>query len=70
MFLGLRMTDGISRTSFYETFGKFPEEVYESVFRKYEKLGMLKREGDRIFLTRPGISVSNVILADFLLDSE
>ena len=33
-----------------------------------EPMGLLKIEGDRIALTRAGISVSNPIMADFLLD--
>lgn len=66
MFLGLRMTDGISAAAFEEQFGRKPAEVYKKVLDKYCGLGMLEQKQGRISLTRQGISVSNVILADFL----
>ncbi|MGN0151089.1 MAG: radical SAM family heme chaperone HemW [Wujia sp.] len=68
MFLGLRMTCGVSRSDFEERFKKDIYEVYGSVLNKYIDQGFMATEGDRIFLTDAGIDVSNVILADFLLD--
>lgn len=67
MFLGLRMTEGISETEFEEQFGEEIHAVYGDVLAKYEKMQMLEERGGRLTLTREGISVSNVILADFLL---
>ena len=69
MFLGLRMTCGVSREDFKERFNKDIYEVYGSVLNKYISEGFMAVEGDRIYLTDAGIDVSNVILADFLLDS-
>ena len=69
MFLGLRMTCGVSREDFKERFNKDIYEVYGSVLNKYIGEGFMASEGDRIYLTDAGIDVSNVILADFLLDS-
>ncbi|MDD3279619.1 MAG: radical SAM family heme chaperone HemW [Lachnospiraceae bacterium] len=66
MILGLRMRKGISEDEFYRTFGQTLDEVYGSVLEKYVKLEMLVRKDGRLFLSRRGISVSNVILADFL----
>ena len=66
MFLGLRMTDGVSRLEFADTFGVGIDDVYGEILRKWEKAGMLIRSGDRIWLTDAGIDVSNVVLADFL----
>ena len=68
MFLGLRMMCGISRMDFEERFKKDIYEVYGPVLNKYIDQGFMGTEGDRIFLTDAGIDVSNVILADFLLD--
>lgn len=68
MFLGLRMTCGVSREDFQERFKKDIYEVYGSVLNRYIGDGFMATEGDRIFLTDRGIDVSNVILADFLLD--
>ena len=69
MFLGLRMTQGISTTEFEEKFGKEIHAVYGGVLKKYEAMHLLQEHSGRLALTRDGISVSNVILADFLLDS-
>lgn len=67
MFLGLRMTEGISKAAFLDTFGISVENVYGEVLEKYKRQGMLLEENGRIFLSRVGIHVSNVIMADFLL---
>lgn len=70
MFLGLRMMCGVSREEFFERFNKDIYEVYGPVLNKYIDQGFMASVGDRIILTDRGIDVSNVILADFLLDKE
>ncbi len=67
MFLGLRMTRGISRMDFAQIFGCPVEDIYGSVIEKYKAMGMLEEKKDRIFLSRPGIHVSNQIMSEFLL---
>lgn len=69
MFLGLRMTEGISEKEFYKRFGVSLMDVYGNVIQKYQKIGMLQRIADtgRIALTEQGIDVSNRILSDFIL---
>ena len=42
MFLGLRMTEGISVTEFREVFGVFLEQIYGKVLEKYKKLELLE----------------------------
>lgn len=66
MFLGLRMTEGISRKKFLKEFGKTLEEIYEQPLRKLEKLELLETEGDCVKLTRKGISLSNQVFVEFL----
>lgn len=68
MFLGLRMTEGVCRRDFEQSFGISVEAVYGPVLQRLqeEKL-LLKREG-RIFLTEKGQDVSNYVLAQFLFD--
>lgn len=68
MFLGLRMTCGVSRSDFYERFNKDIFEVYGLVLNKYIGDGYIGMAEDRIFLTDKGIDVSNIILSEFLLD--
>lgn len=70
MFLGLRMTCGVSRTDFEERFNKDIYEVYGPILNKYIDGGYMTAIDDRILLTDIGIDVSNVILADFLFDRE
>lgn len=67
MFLGLRKTGGISVNDFFNTFNKSIEEIYGGVIGKNIGYGLLQMCGDRLFLTRHGIDVSNVVMADFLL---
>ncbi len=67
MFLGLRMTEGISVKRFQECFGVSIEKIYGKVIDGYKKQGLLIEKNGRIFLSRPGIHVSNTIMADFLL---
>ena len=66
-FLGLRMRKGFSCSSFEQEFGVPVEEVYGEVIRKYQELGLLRKEAGRIRLTRKGIHVSNTVMADFIL---
>ena len=67
MFLGLRMTKGISKADFQRCFGCTIESVYGEVLEKYESMEMLLEKDGRIFLSREGIHVSNSIMAEFLL---
>lgn len=67
MFLGLRMTKGVSERAFYEQFGRSLYEVYGSVIEKHRKNGLLKQKDGFFFLTEYGLDVSNYVMADFLL---
>lgn len=67
MFLGLRMTEGISAEEFKKRFHVPVEEIYGEVMIKLEKQRLLARNGDRIFLTGRGVDVSNMVFAEFLL---
>ncbi len=67
MFLGLRMINGVSRKEFLIRFGVSMEEVYEAALRKMVEQGLLKIEGDRVFLTYKGLDVANYVMAEFLL---
>lgn len=68
MFLGLRMTKGVSKAEFLEGFGVPIESVYGKVLDKYKSVGLLEETEGRIFLTRAGIHVSNGVMAEFLLE--
>lgn len=73
MFLGLRMTEGVSIPGFRTAFGKTMEEVYGAVIEKNLKDGLLEyRRGlsmetsGYLALTRRGLDVSNMVMAQFL----
>lgn len=75
MFLGLRLTKGVSKRLFSGNFGRDMEEVYRDVIRRYIDLGLLEwtdysgeDEGEYLRLTEKGLDVSNTVMADFLLD--
>ncbi len=72
MFLGLRMTEGISCDEFFRTFGTSINQVYPGIVDELCRKGALQKikvekNGDvRISLTRYGIDVSNYVMAEFL----
>lgn len=70
MFLGLRLTKGVSFAEFQKRFGVTIDEVYGSVIRKHMEDGLLKESvsgGERyLSLTEKGLDVSNYVMADFL----
>lgn len=68
MFLGLRLTEGVGRREFWQTFGVDVEEVYGAVLGKMRAQGLLETDG-RIRLTDYGRDVSNYVMAEFLLDT-
>lgn len=68
MFLGLRVTDGISTECFRQTFGLTVELVYGPVLEQQIADQLLRKEDGRIFLTERGLDVSNYVMAQFLLD--
>lgn len=66
MFLGLRLTQGVSEEQFYQIYGRDLFSVYGSVIKKHEKEGLLVCENGRIRLTKQGLDVSNYVMADFV----
>lgn len=68
MFLGLRMTEGISITEFEETFRHPIRRIYAHAIDNLTEDGLIEVSGDRIRLTETGVNVSNYALAQFLFD--
>ena len=67
MFLGLRLTQGISVNDFEKKFHTPYVSVYGKISRELEEKKLLRRENGRIFLTERGIDISNYVLSEFLL---
>lgn len=68
MFLGLRMCRGIEKAEFKRRFKCDIETIYGDVMKRLVSQGVLAEADGRVFLTPRGIDVSNVVLAEFLLD--
>lgn len=66
MFLGLRMTKGISAKHFYECFGQNIFDIFGEQIETAQKNGLLVCEGDCIRLTRRGIDLSNIVFREFV----
>lgn len=67
MFLGLRLTNGVSQAEFLKQFGFSIDNIYGSVVAQLQKEGLLKKEKENIFLSEQGLDVSNYVMAQFLL---
>lgn len=67
MFLGLRMTEGVSKTKFADTFGVTMDKVYGPVLSKLKEQKLIAEEGDLVCLTEYGLDVSNRVWVEFLL---
>ena len=65
MFLGLRMTQGISVNEFSRRFEKNPLEFYPQVSDWIEE-GLLEEKGERLRLTHRGSLVANSIFVSFV----
>lgn len=66
MFLGLRLSRGVSEKEFFETFACELRAVYCDAIKKHVALETLAAKQGRIYLTERGINVSNAVMRDFL----
>jgi oxygen-independent coproporphyrinogen-3 oxidase len=66
MFLGMRLTKGVSKKRFFEKFGQQMDEIYGNVFDKQEKEGLIVNTKEWVYLTEKGLDVSNYVFCDYL----
>lgn len=67
IFLGLRLTDGISVYNFEKRFKLSLYDLYSEVIEKFKKDGLVEFDNERLKLTKKGVSLSNYVLSEFLL---
>ena len=67
MFLGLRMTAGISKKDFADRFNISICDVYGSQIQKLIREGLIVSDNDNLYLTKKGVDVSNYVFEEFLL---
>ena len=66
IFLGLRMTNGISVREFKKRFHKDFDILYGDRLRKLIKAGLIERKEDRLFLTEAGLDLENYTISELL----
>ncbi|MBR5247392.1 MAG: oxygen-independent coproporphyrinogen III oxidase [Lachnospiraceae bacterium] len=67
LFLGLRMTKGVSCEAFLKAFGQRITDVYGEVIQRNMRDGLLAFKEGSYHLTDRGMDVSNYVMAQFLL---
>lgn len=68
MFLGLRKTQGVSKTKFADEFGRGMDTVYGEVLEKMYGMRLMEETDDFVRLTDRGMDVSNAVMCEFLLE--
>jgi len=68
MFLGLRLTRGVSRHEFNERFGVDMFEVFDRQIKRNMMLKLMEYNSPYLRLTEKGLDLSNMVMSDFLLD--
>lgn len=66
MFLGLRMTEGVSEQKFLEAFGKNIDQIYGEALDRLTSQKLLCRRMGRIYLSNRGLDLANYVMAEFL----
>ena len=66
MFLGLRLTEGVSFERFRERFGQEMKNIYGSQIGELVRDGLLEEDEIGIRLTRRGVDISNFVFEKFL----
>lgn len=67
MFLGLRLSEGVSGGDFTQRFGMNLWKVYGDVLKRLEEEGLIEVKLPCVRLTELGVDVSNYVLSQFLL---
>ena len=67
LFLGLRMTEGIEKSRFYQAFGFTVDFVYGDVIEKLIWEGLIVETTTRLYLTEKGMDLNNYVAAQFLM---
>jgi oxygen-independent coproporphyrinogen-3 oxidase len=65
MFMGLRMTEGVSVEDYFHRFGQKPADVYP-VIGGWLAEGIMEQENDRLRLTRRGLMIADEIFVAFV----
>lgn len=67
MFLGLRLTEGVSMKEFQMLFHDQFETIYGIPSKRLTQQGLLETKEGRVYLTEKGLDLSNLVMSEFLL---
>lgn len=67
IIMGLRLKKGINKSSFKSRFGISLTELYGDTINKLEKENLIHVDDEKITLTKKGLNLGNITLAEFLL---
>lgn len=67
MIMGLRLKKGINKNKFKSRFGVSIDELYGDVIDKLKKENLIQVDDEKITLTKKGLNLGNITLAEFLL---
>lgn len=67
LFMGMRLVEGISMSSFKSRFSEDIMDIFGDVIRRHMGDGLLVIEGDRMRFTEKGMDLSNHVLSDLIL---
>ncbi len=67
MFLGLRLTTGVSAQGFVSRFGQNMNHVYGTVLATLEQQGLMEFHNGNYRLTTRGVDLSNYVMSQFLI---
>jgi oxygen-independent coproporphyrinogen-3 oxidase len=70
IFLGLRLSEGVSWTRFRERFGQDAREIYRETIELLSSWKMLEVDQERMRLTEQGMLLSNQVLWRFLPETK
>lgn len=69
MILGLRLLQGVSKTRFFQRYGKSIDQVFGPVIQSLVKQKLIVDKAESIHLTEEGLLFGNEVFASFLLDA-
>lgn len=69
VMMGLRLSRGISKTAFQNTYGKSLYGVYPNTIRRYCSGGLLQETEERLFCSEAGREILNTLLLGFMEES-
>ncbi len=66
VMIGLRMVSGVDIRWLEQRFGWYVPDYYKDIIPKFQEYGLIVLENDWMFLSRKGMRVANMVMAEFV----